>query len=380
MHELRSPSEKLFWPVLLAVTMHALLFAFLFVSFAKTPELPPSQPIIKATLYQLHSQSQATTQTNQKIAGETQKTQAPQYETEQLEQRKAEQQAVVAAKKKAEEAERQKQAEAKAAAEAAQKAEQAKQQAAKQAAEQKEAAEQKKAEEAQKAEAKLKQEQLKQAEAAKLKAAEEAAKKAEAEAAKKKAAEEAKKKAEAEAAKKKAAEEAKKKAEAEAAKKKADAEAAKKKAAEEAKKKAAAEEAKKKAAAAKALEDKKAAALAELLADEVGYQQTKAATTGSQVAGGIDDLIVRLVSQQWIRPPSARKGMSVEVTIEMMPDGTITNASVTRSSGDSSFDASAVAAIRKVGRVAEVQKLDRATFNQLYRKRRAVFKPEDLGL
>ncbi|AKX44767.1 cell envelope biogenesis protein TolA [Thiopseudomonas alkaliphila] len=378
MHELRSPSEKLFWPVLLAVTMHALLFAFLFVSFAKTPELPPSQPIIKATLYQLHSQSQATTQTNQKIAGETQKTQAPQYETEQLEQRKAEQQAVVAAKKKAEEAERQKQAEAKAAAEAAQKAEQAKQQAAKQAAEQK-AAEQKKAEEAKKAEAKLKQEQLKQAEAAKLKAAEEAAKKAEAEAAKKKAAEEAKKKADAEAAKKKAAEEAKKKAEAEAAKKKA-AEEAKKKADAEAAKKKAAEEAKKKAAAAKALEDKKAAALAELLADEVGYQQTKAATTGSQVAGGIDDLIVRLVSQQWIRPPSARKGMSVEVTIEMMPDGTITNASVTRSSGDSSFDASAVAAVRKVGRVAEVQKLDRATFNQLYRKRRAVFKPEDLGL
>lgn len=378
MHELRSPSEKLFWPVLLAVTMHALLFAFLFVSFAKTPELPPSQPIIKATLYQLHSQSQATTQTNQKIAGETQKTQAPQYETEQLEQRKAEQQAVVAAKKKAEEAERQKQAEAKAAAEAAQKAEQAKQQAAKQAAEQK-AAEQKKAEEAKKAEAKLKQEQLKQAEAAKLKAAEEAAKKAEAEAAKKKVAEEAKKKADAEAAKKKAAEEAKKKAEAEAAKKKA-AEEAKKKADAEAAKKKAAEEAKKKAAAAKALEDKKAAALAELLADEVGYQQTKAATTGSQVAGGIDDLIVRLVSQQWIRPPSARKGMSVEVTIEMMPDGTITNASVTRSSGDSSFDASAVAAVRKVGRVAEVQKLDRATFNQLYRKRRAVFKPEDLGL
>ncbi|AKX51504.1 cell envelope integrity protein TolA [Thiopseudomonas alkaliphila] len=378
MHELRSPSEKLFWPVLLAVTMHALLFAFLFVSFAKTPELPPSQPIIKATLYQLHSQSQATTQTNQKIAGETQKTQAPQYETEQLEQRKAEQQAVVAAKKKAEEAERQKQAEAKAAAEAAQKAEQAKQQAAKQAAEQK-AAEQKKAEEAKKAEAKLKQEQLKQAEAAKLKAAEEAAKKAEAEAAKKKADAEAKKKADAEAAKKKAAEEAKKKAEAEAAKKKA-AEEAKKKADAEAAKKKAAEEAKKKAAAAKALEDKKAAALAELLADEVGYQQTKAATTGSQVAGGIDDLIVRLVSQQWIRPPSARKGMSVEVTIEMMPDGTITNASVTRSSGDSSFDASAVAAVRKVGRVAEVQKLDRATFNQLYRKRRAVFKPEDLGL
>ena len=60
----RSPSEKLFWPVVWAVGLHAMLFAFLFVSFARTPELPPSRPVIKATLYQLQSQSQATTQTN----------------------------------------------------------------------------------------------------------------------------------------------------------------------------------------------------------------------------------------------------------------------------------------------------------------------------
>jgi colicin import membrane protein len=310
----RSPSESLFWPVVCAVALHVIMFAMLFVSFAFAPELPPAKPVVQATLYKLQSQSQATTQTNQKIAGETKKTTAPVYETEQLEQKKAEQEKVAA-----------------------------------------KAAEQKKAQEAQKAEA---------------------AKKADAEkktAEQKKLADVAKKKAADEAAKKKAAEDAKKKA-AEEAKKKAAAEAAKKKKADDAKKKAT------EATQRKAAEDKKAAALAELLSDDVGRQQAIADTVGDEVAGSLDDLIVMLVSQQWRRPPSARNGMSVEVLIEMLPDGTITNASVTRSSGDSPFDNSAVQAVRNVGRIAEMQQLDRATFDRLYRQRRAVFKPEDLGL
>jgi colicin import membrane protein len=284
------------------------MFAMLFVSFAFTPELPPARPVVQATLYKLQSQSQATTQTNQKIAGEAKKTSAPVYETEQLEQKKAEQEKVAA-----------------------------------------KAAEQKKAQEAKKAEADKKAaEQKKLADVAKKKAADEAAKKKAAEDAKKKAAEDAKKKAAAEAAKKKAADDAKKKA----------AEAAQR----------------------KAVEDKKAAALAELLSEDVGRQQALADTVGDEVAGSLDDLIVMLVSQQWRRPPSARNGMSVEVLIEMLPDGTITNASVTRSSGDAPFDNSAVQAVRNVGRIAEMQQLDRATFDRLYRQRRAVFKPEDLGL
>lgn len=310
----RSPSESLFWPVVWAVGLHVIMFAMLFVSFAFAPELPPAKPVVQATLYKLQSQSQATTQTNQKIAGETKKTTAPVYETEQLEQKKAEQEKVAA-----------------------------------------KAAEQKKAQEAQKAEA------AKKAEADK-KAAEQ-----------KKLADVAKKQAADEAAKKKAAEDAKKKA-AEEAKKKAAAEAAKKKTADDAKRKAT------EAAQRKAVEDKKAAALAELLSEDVGRQQAIADTVGDQVAGSLDDLIVMLVSQQWRRPPSARNGMSVEVLIEMLPDGTITNASVTRSSGDSPFDNSAVQAVRNVGRIAEMQQLDRATFDRLYRQRRAVFKPEDLGL
>ncbi|MDV7981731.1 cell envelope integrity protein TolA [Pseudomonas paraeruginosa] len=339
----RSPSESYFWPVVLAVVLHVLIFAMLFVSWAFAPELPPSKPIVQATLYQLKSKSQATTQTNQKIVGEAKKTASRQYEVEQLEQKKLEQQKLEQQKLEQQQVAAAKAAEQKKADEA-RKAEAEKVAAAKKADEAKKAAEAKAAE------------QKKQADIARKRAEEEA---------KKKAADQAKK---AEDAKKKAAEEAKKKAAAEAAKKKAAVEAAKKKAAAAA------------AAARKAAEDKKAQALAELLSDTTERQQALADEVGSEVTGSLDDLIVNLVSQQWRRPPSARNGMSVEVLIEMLPDGTITNASVSRSSGDKPFDSSAVAAVRNVGRIPEMQQLPRATFDSLYRQRRIIFKPEDLSL
>lgn len=347
----RSPSESYFWPAVLAVALHVLIFAMLFVSWAMTPELPPARPIVQATLYQLKSKSQATQQTNQKIAGEAKKTSAKQYEAEQLEQKKVEQEAVAAAK-----AEQKKAEEARKAAEA-EKAE--------------------KAEEAAKA-----AEAKKAADAAKKAAeAKAAAEKQQADIAKKKAEEEAKKQA-AEEAKKQAAEEAKKKA-AEEAKKQAEEKAKKLAAAKEAEKKAAAEAAKKKAtaqaAAKKAQEDKKAQALAELLSDDTQRQQALADEQGNEVAGNFDDLIRSRVSEGWSRPPSARNGMSVVVQINMLPDGTITNASVARSSGDKAFDSSAVNAVRNVGRITEMQGLSPQDFNP-YRSFKMTFTPEDLTL
>src|SRR5690606_36982111 len=173
----RSSSESYFWPTIWAVAIHLVLFAMLFVSFHFAPELPPAKPIVQATLYELKSQSQATTQTTQKIAGEAQQTRPRQYEVEQIEAKKQEQQ---------------------------------KQQ----------AAVQKKAEAAKQAEAAQKQAEAKKAEVARKKAEEEK-KKASAEEARKKAAEAAKKRAEEEAKKKAAAEEARKKAQ-EAARKAAE--------------------------------------------------------------------------------------------------------------------------------------------------------------
>ena len=363
-----SASESYFWPSVWAIGLHVLVFALLFVSFAMTPELPPSKPIVQATLYQLKSKSQATTQTNQKIAGEAKKTASRQTEVEQLEQKKVEQEAIKAAEQKKADA-AQKAEEAREAAEAKKAEDAAK---AAEAAKAKQAAEAKKAEEAKKAAEKQ------QADIAKKKAEDEAKKKAEEEA-KKAAAEEAKKQA-AEDAKKKAAEEAKKKA-AEDAKKKAAAEDAKKKAAEEAKKKAAADAQKKKAqeAARKAAEDKKAQALAELLSDTTERQQALADEQGDQVAGDFDDLIRMRAAEGWARPPSARKGMTVVLQINMLPDGTITSVSVARSSGDGPYDSSAVAAVKNIGRLTEMQGMKPSDFNQ-YRSFKMTFTPEDLAL
>ena len=329
----------------------------LFVSFAMTPELPPSKPIVQATLYQLKSKSQATTQTNQKIAGEAKKTASRQTEEEQMEQKKVEQQAVKAAEQKKDEA--------------AQKAEEARAEAeAKKSEEAKKADEAKKTAEAKKAEEAKKAAEKQQADIAKKKAEEEAKKKADEEA----------KKVAAEEAKKKAAEDAKKKA-AEDAKKKAVAEEAKKKAAEDAKKKAAADAAKKKAqdAARKAAEDKKAQALAELLSDTTERQQALADEQGDQVAGDFDDLIRARAAEGWARPPSARKNMTVVLQIGMLPDGTITSVSVARSSGDGPFDSSAVAAVKNIGRLTEMQGLKPSEFNP-YRSFKMTFTPEDLAL
>lgn len=353
-----SASESYFWPSVWAIGLHVLVFALLFVSFAMTPELPPSKPIVQATLYQLKSKSQATTQTNQKIAGEAKKTASRQTEVEQLEQKKVEQEAVKAAEQKK--------------ADAAQKAEEAREAAeAKKAEEAAKAAEAKKAAESKKAEEAKKAAEKQQADIAKKKAEEEAKKQAEEEA-KKQAAEEAKKKA-AEDAKKKAAEDAKKKA--------AAAEEAKKKAAEEAKKKAAADAQKKKAqqAARKAAEDKKAQALAELLSDTTERQQALADEQGDQVAGDFDDLIRMRAAEGWARPPSARKGMTVTLQVSMLPDGTITGVSVTRSSGDGPFDSSAVAAVKNIGRLTEMQGMKPSDFNR-YRSFKMTFTPEDLAL
>lgn len=336
----RSPSESYFWPAVLAVALHVLIFAMLFVSWAMTPELPPARPIVQATLYQLKSKSQATQQTNQKIAGEAKKTSAKQYEVEQLEQKKVEQEAVAA-----------------------------------KAAEQKKADEARKAAQAQKAEEADKAAEAKKAADAAKKAAEAkaAAEKQQADIAKKKAEEEAKKQA-AEEAKKKAAEEAKKQAEEKAKKLAAAKEAEKKAAADAAKKKAAAQQ-----AAKKAQEDKKAQALAELLSDDTQRQQALADEQGNEVAGNFDDLIRSRVSEGWSRPPSARNGMSVIVQINMLPDGTITNASVARSSGDKAFDSSAVNAVKNVGRITEMQGLSPKDFNP-YRSFKMTFTPEDLTL
>src|SRR3546814_12123594 len=100
-------------------------------------------------------------------------------------------------------------------------------------------------------------------------------------------------------------------------------------------------------------------ALADLLSDTPERQQALADEQGDEVAGSFDDLIRARAAEGWARPPSARKGMTVVLQIGMLPDGTVTSVSVSKSSGDGPFDASAVAAVKKLGRLTE--KIGRAS-------------------
>jgi colicin import membrane protein len=119
--------------------------------------------------------------------------------------------------------------------------------------------------------------------------------------------------------------------------------------------------------------------LADLLSDTPERQQALADEQGDEVAGSFDDLIRARAAEGWARPPSARKGMTVVLQIGMLPDGTVTSVGVAKSSGDGPFDASAVAAVKNIGRLTEMQGMKPSDFAP-YRSFKMTFTPEDLAL
>jgi len=53
------------------------------------------------------------------------------------------------------------------------------------------------------------------------------------------------------------------------------------------------------------------------------------------------------IERRWIKPPTARNGLSCIIQITVLPGGEVDNAHVISSSGDSAFDRSAEAAVLK---------------------------------
>lgn len=97
------------------------------------------------------------------------------------------------------------------------------------------------------------------------------------------------------------------------------------------------------------------------------------------LAAHFDELIKARASEGWARPPSARQGMVVELEISINPDGTVTSVGVAKTSGDLAFDKSAVAAVRNVGRLNEMQEMKPSEINR-FKSFKMKFTPEDLTL
>ena len=103
-----------------------------------------------------------------------------------------------------------------------------------------------------------------------------------------------------------------------------------------------------------------------------------AAASAAEMSASYAALIQRTVVNYWSRPPSARNGMEVLLSIQLIPTGDIVSVSVLKSSGNSAFDRSAINAVEKAGSFPELKNLDIREFERTFRRFRLLFRPEDL--
>lgn len=88
------------------------------------------------------------------------------------------------------------------------------------------------------------------------------------------------------------------------------------------------------------------------------------------------DEIYETIVANWSRPPSARNDMEAKLLVELLPTGEVLLVTILSSSGNSAFDRSAEAAVRKSRRFRMPD--DQSLFENRFRKFTLLFKPEDL--
>ena len=86
--------------------------------------------------------------------------------------------------------------------------------------------------------------------------------------------------------------------------------------------------------------------------------------------------IYRAVVANWSRPPSARNDMEAQLRVELIPTGEIVSVTIISSSGNSAFDRSAQAAVRKARRFEVPSEI--GLFERHFRSFVLLFKPQDL--
>lgn len=105
-----------------------------------------------------------------------------------------------------------------------------------------------------------------------------------------------------------------------------------------------------------------------------------AAERDQEAVASFAGMIQRDIQNNWSRPPSARIGMHVVLLIQLIPSGDVINVSVLKSSGNDSFDQSAITAVRRVGKFPYLKELDKTpqVFERNFRRLQLDFSPEDL--
>ena len=103
---------------------------------------------------------------------------------------------------------------------------------------------------------------------------------------------------------------------------------------------------------------------------------------GKEVKGSVEEisyysnLIRDQVIINWKQPSSAKKGMSAEILITLVPTGEIVQVKLTKTSGNQAFDGSALNAVQKVSKFEGLDMGGRL-FDNNFRKFTLVFNPEN---
>lgn len=91
-------------------------------------------------------------------------------------------------------------------------------------------------------------------------------------------------------------------------------------------------------------------------------------------------LVRQRIEANWSRPPSARRGMVVEIRVNLLPTGRVVDVEVVNGSGDPAFDRSATQAVLKAEPFERVQELPSRVFEEYFRTFTFRFSPDDLRL
>ena len=116
---------------------------------------------------------------------------------------------------------------------------------------------------------------------------------------------------------------------------------------------------------------------AETLAQE---QSDISAQEDERVANSFMQLIRQRLSDNWSRPPSARRDMETLLEIRLVPTGRIVGVTVVKSSGDIAFDRSVEQAAFKAEQFEEIEQLEPRLFEKHFRIVKVAFSPQDLRL
>ena len=122
---------------------------------------------------------------------------------------------------------------------------------------------------------------------------------------------------------------------------------------------------------------KLAAEFAQTLAEE---QLLLRAQEDEVAANSYRQLISLRLSENWSRPPSARRGMETLIRLQLVPTGRVVGVTVLKSSGDSAFDRSVEQAAFKAAQFIELQQMSPSLFEKKFRQVDVSFSPQDLRL